>query len=363
MEAISSLFDETDLVICAGKPRAGGIALPRNARVIPLPNPPGVGLRRKIAVLLRMPSYIRRIGRSIRSADAVHTPVPGDISLLGMLSALILRKPLVVRYCGSWNSGQNRTVTRSFTQAVMEWAAGGRNVMLATGSHAEPPAPRMHWIFTTAMTERDVEALRPTLDRGLGEPARLVYAGRLTYSKRVDHLLTALGKLRQDGVEPVPHLTVIGDGPERKRLEELAMELGIAPNVEFAGQLGREALSKRMLGADVYVHASLSEGMCKAWLDAMAHGLPVVAYEVGGAPSILGAAGERGWFVPVGDVDALTRKLQDVLSEPLDWPAIRRRCREYARTLTLDSWGAKIGGLCAESWGLQLREGKLRGAG
>ena len=360
MEVVSSLFDETEMVVCAGKPRSGAMALPRNARVIALKNPPGRGLRRKIAVLLRSGSYFREISRSVKNADAVHTPVPGDIALLGLISALWHRKRLIARYCVSWKDSAYKTMTKAFTRALMARSAGGRNVMLATGSYEEPPAPGMHWIFATAYTKSEVEALQPDLDRGLSSPARLVYAGRLAEGKKVNHLLKAMAALRDSGVSPLPLLTVAGEGPERKRLEALARKLQIESNVKFTGQVNREELSRLMLDADLYVHTSFSEGMCKAWIDAMAHGLPVVAYDVGGAPVVLGGPGERGWFVPVGDLDAFTQKLRDVLTQPLDWAALRRRCREHGRSITLESWGATIGSLCAASWGVELRDGKLR---
>ena len=359
MKAISSLFDETDLVICSGRPREGGMPLPAAARIVALRNPPGRGLRRKLAVLAKFPYYVGEIRRHVRAADAVHVPVPGDIALLGLLMALLYRKPLVARFCGSWRVQGRQTLANRFTRAIMSRFAGGRNVMLATGLADDPPSERMHWIFSTAMSRDEVQALRPELDRGLSDRPRAIFAGRLAQPKGVDHLIRALAKLRKEGFTPLPHLTVVGDGPERAHLMKMAKAKGLSELIEFTGQLDRRRLSERMMQADFCLHGSLTEGLCKAWLDSMAHGLPVVAYAAGAAPAVLGEDGERGWLAPVGDVDALARRIRSVISEPRDWPALRRRCRAYAEERTLESWSVVIGELCAAAWGVTLEEGRL----
>ena len=157
----------------------------------------------------------------------------------------------------------------------------------------------------------------------------------------------------------MPHVTLIGDGPERQRLRAQADEHGLGELVTFAGQLDRRSLDARLTGVDFCVQASLSEGYSKAWLDAFAHGLPVLASEAGAARPVIGGNGERGWLVPPGDVRALAEQLRRVLSEPQDWDALRRRCREFAENRTLENWARQIGERCAEQWGFRVTEGKL----
>jgi glycosyltransferase involved in cell wall biosynthesis len=231
--------------------------------------------------------------------------------------------------------------------------------MLATGEGASPPADGMAWIFATALSCCELNQIRPRLDRGLATPPHFVYVGRLSPEKGVANLVQATAALKNAGFKPLPVLTLIGDGPQRQALEVMVRNLGCESQIHFAGQLCRHELSRRLLQADVCVQPSLTEGYSKAWLDAMAHGVPVLASEVGAARSVVYGHGERGWLVPAGDVQALVEMIRNVVTEPIDWRALRQRCRSFVEDRTLETWGQQIGQLCAQQWNLSLVGGKL----
>jgi glycosyltransferase involved in cell wall biosynthesis len=79
----------------------------------------------------------------------------------------------------------------------------------------------------------------------------------------------------------VPQLTLMGDGPQRADLLAETKRLRCEDIVHFAGQLDRSALVQHLLSTDVCVLPSLSEGFCKARLDAMLCGVPVITTDVG----------------------------------------------------------------------------------
>lgn len=359
MAALADMFERTTLVVVRGKPQGEGIPLPPQATVVALQSPVGVDFRRKVSVARHFPYYWRMISRHVRDADVIHAPVPGDISLLGMIIALMQRKRLVGLYNGSWRPNSETTIMNRITRACMRLTGGGRNVMLAVGDGTTPPARRVGWVFCTALSDDEVRRIRPDCDRGLSARPKLIYAGRLSVEKGVPNLVRALALLRAEGFVPLPHCTLVGDGPQRAEVERLVRELGCEDMVTFAGQLDRPALSEQFRQADLCVHPSFTEGYCKAWLDAMMHGLPVLTTEVGAADAVIGAPGERGWLVPPGDVTAFAAALRRVLTEPIDWPAMRRRCREYAEARTLEGWASTIGGMCVSQWGISVDRGKL----
>lgn len=365
MAAVGSLFDSSTLVVVEVSERPGGIPLPENARVVPLRRPNGRNGWRKLSVATQLTYYLSTIARSVSAADVVHTPLPGDIALLGLLVALLSRKRVLARYGGSWQPTPGTTFMNRVTRESMRRFAGGRNVMLATGAApagGRPPAPGIHWLFVTAISRREVAAVRPDLDRGPGRPLRVCYLGRLSQEKGVEDLIRALGVLRAQtaATSSLPSLTLVGDGPQRAELVELARREQCEGLIRFAGQLDRQAVISHLLDSDLCVLPSHTESFCKARLDAMLCGVPVITTEVGFGREIVGAYGERGWLVPAGKPADLANSLQQVSASPPDWPALRRRCREYVERFTLEAWAAEIGRICAGQWRLSLEEGKLR---
>ncbi len=359
MGALATLFDAMTLVTVVGPTRSGGIAFPTDLDVVPVPLPAGTGWRRKLDVVRRSPLLASTLRRAYRGADVVHTPLPGDIPLVGMLVALLLRKRMIARYGGSWRPTAQTTFMNRVTRQLMRIAGRGRNVMLATGDPSDVREAHVAAIFSTALSERELASIDPRPHRGLSTPARAVYAGRLSTEKGVQVLVEALALLRARGAA-LPEVVLAGEGPARAALAALARDRGVADAIVFAGQLDRAALSAVFSRADFCVQPSLTEGFSKAWLDAFAHGLPVLASDVGAAGGVIGRGGERGWLVPPGDPEALAVALGRVTAEARDWPALRAACRAFVSGRTLEAWALEIGRRCEERMGLSLVGGKLR---
>ncbi len=357
--AISSLFERVTLVVVKCAFRPGGIPLPPNAEVVGMRPPLGSDLQRKKDVLRQFPYYIRTIGSAIRQADVVHTPLPGDLPLVAMLITILMGKRLIARYGGSWERNAQNTRANDLTRLVMRTFAGGRRVMLVTGVGTTPPGRNMHWMFSTALSRNELSSTKPVLDRGIHRPARLAYLGRFSPEKGVSVLLQAMARLSADHFEPMPHLVLVGDGPQHQELKSLADGLKLDGTVSFAGQLDRAHLSAELDSVDLCVQPSLTESFSKAWLDAFAHGHPVITSDVGASQDVIGRPGERGWILPPGNVDRLTDCLKTVLSSDIDWPSMRRRCRTYAEQFTLEDWADRIGKICAAQWKIPYQQGKL----
>ena len=364
MAALGALFDELTLVIVRGRPMTGGMPLPRHAQVVPLRCPVGDDIRRKVSVAANSIHYLTSITRHVRSADVVHTPLPGDISFLGMTVATALRKRLFGMYNGSWITNPQTTVMDKVTRAWMKILAGGNNVMVAVGpaGMATTPARHMEWLFVTTIAQGELTTVQPVLGRLPHSPLQVGYVGRLSPEKGLTHLIEAMSTLRADATltSPMPQLTLMGDGSQRSELLAQVRRLRCEDLVHFAGQLDREELVRQLLRTDVCVLPSLTEGFPKATLDAMACGVPVITTDVGFGREIVGLDGQRGWVVPPGDAPALKAALRRVLTGPVDWPRLRARCRMYVEGLTLEDWGLRIAQICARQWSLSIVDGKLQ---
>jgi glycosyltransferase involved in cell wall biosynthesis len=117
-----------------------------------------------------------------------------------------------------------------------------------------------------------------------GRPRRLIVPRRLFEKNGVEYLVRALPLLRQEmDVEAL----LVGDGPERGRLEALASELRVSDILTFAGRRPNEEMPGLFADADVAVLPSLMEATSVAALEAMSCGVPVAASRVGGLPQII----------------------------------------------------------------------------
>jgi len=146
---------------------------------------------------------------------------------------------------------------------------------------------------------------------GVGQDESVVLTvGRLSHEKAHADLVAALSHLR----EAVPvRLIIVGEGPERKRIEETARGLGADRRVTLTGFLSDPRPYYAI--ADVFAMSSLTEGSPMALLEAMAARVPVVATAVGGIPEIV-QDGESALLVPPRDPAALATALARALSEP-----------------------------------------------
>jgi glycosyltransferase involved in cell wall biosynthesis len=111
-------------------------------------------------------------------------------------------------------------------------------------------------------------------------PFRLVSIGRLLHWKGFHLGLMAFAQVQREWPDSEYHL--LGDGPERRRLERLAQKLGIASKVWFWGNLPRQEVLQKLLECDVLVHPSLHDSGGWVCLEAMAAGLPVICLDLGG---------------------------------------------------------------------------------
>ncbi|HTD53280.1 MAG TPA: glycosyltransferase, partial [Thermoanaerobaculia bacterium] len=265
MGAIASLFGRMTLLVTRrDEPGEGGIPLPPDAHVVGLRKPRGVDFWRKVFVVGHLPQYLSVIARHVRQADVVHAPVPGDIALLGMVVGVALKKRVLVRYGGSWSTIGGSTAMNRVTRGLMRLFSGGRSVMLATGEGERPPDRGIRWIFSTALSAEELNRISPRMDRGLSNPPRIVYAGRLSPEKGVVQLIDALASLERSGFTPLPTIEILGDGPDRDFLEKRTRSCGQERRVRFFGQLSRQALSERFAVADFCVQPSRTEGYSKA---------------------------------------------------------------------------------------------------
>ncbi len=171
----------------------------------------------------------------------------------------------------------------------------------------------------------------------------MVCVANLTWYKAHDVLLDALAALPADA--PDWRITLIGEGPDRPALTAQCERLGLASRVRFAGH--RNDVERHLERSHVAVLASRTEGMPNAVLEAMAHGVPVVATSVGGIPELL--ASGAGRTVPPDDPARLAAAVLELLRDP----EARRVAGAEGRRLTTEVYS--IGVMCDTTLTLMRR--------
>ena len=254
---------------------------------------------------------IVELARLLRSErpDVLHVN-SSKVAILGAVAGWAARVPVRVFTVHGWAfraySGWRarafiwaHRLTRSLTTSVICVSNAERSVGIAA---------------RTCIDERTVVIanavpLGPVTVRDPSRPPVIISVTRLRPPKDTLTLVRAL----QIIAPQLHHALIVGDGPDRSSISAAVADAGLGDRVELLGDRGdvRNLLAR----SDIFVLATLSEGMPLALLEAMAEGLPAVASSVGGVPEIV-QDGENGLLVPAGDAAALARALQRLLADP-----------------------------------------------
>jgi L-malate glycosyltransferase len=139
--------------------------------------------------------------------------------------------------------------------------------------------------------------------------ALVVHTSNFRKVKRVGDVIRIFGNIHKE----VPSkLLMIGDGPERAKVETMCRQMGICDDVRFLGKL--EAVEEVLSVADLFLMPSEKESFGLAALEAMACEVPVISSNTGGLPE-LNIDGKTGFLSPVGDVEDMTRKALFILDK------------------------------------------------
>ena len=166
--------------------------------------------------------------------------------------------------------------------------------------------PDRIFIAANAVTPPPAHPLPVRSNLKTGQKARILFVGRLQARKNIANLLQACADRPED---QQPELVIVGDGPDRARLEALAAE--IYPAAVFTGALYGDALETQFRAADLFVLPGTG-GL--AIQQAMSFGLPVIAAEADGTQADL-VRPANGWQVRPNDTAALSQALEEALSD------------------------------------------------
>jgi len=253
------------------------------------------------------------IGQAVDDCPAVIVRSPSPIAYLTArhlsssaraYGAHIVGDPDQVFSRGAFSHPFRAPLRRIATSAQVRLSQRAVAVLFVTHETLQRKYPTNGKAYSASDVALDDAAFgsRPPRERGM--PFTLVTVGALDQPyKGTSVLLDAVAQLQRRAV--TVRLRIVGGGRLMPALRERARTLGLESKVEFLGQLDSVGVRRALDAADAFVMPSLTEGLPRALLEAMAKGLPAVASDVGGIPELL----PPEFLVPPGRPEELAERI------------------------------------------------------
>ena len=153
----------------------------------------------------------------------------------------------------------------------------------------------------------------PDVVPSLDDKFTIATASRLIPRKNIDLLIEAFGQFRVSA--PDAHLIIVGDGPERQRLENVAQEIGAGERVEFTGSVPHRLVLEILARAHLFVLPSVREALGAVYFEAMAMRVPVVGVRGEGIAGHV-TNGRDGFLVPPNDIESIATIIREMYEQP-----------------------------------------------
>ncbi len=287
--------------------------------IVALPDP-GSPLK----ALVGLPAMIRDIKKAAEEAQAYFLKMPDVLGTLVGLTLWWLKRDYAVEVVADSYEGIRyakkgmpgcQLYARLFdrlTQFIVSRASTVTYISRYLQNRYPHPNSNQQFVFCSVdISEKDRGQTR-TLNTAKVTPFHIVAAGRLSAEKGHVYLIRAMKKIIEGSACQVT-LDLLGEGPERPALEAEVLASGLGNYVKFRGYVKHgDSLNHCLDRAQLYVLPSLTEGMGRGLIEAMARGIPCVATAVGGVPEYL----DHNCLVDAGDPEALADKILQAIHEP-----------------------------------------------
>ena len=321
IDHLATLFDHVVHIAMLHPGPAPESAIPyeaANVRLAPVPPTGGEGLGAKLRILAAVPGFARLFLRELKQADVVHVRCPSSVGLVAVVLLAFVRRPEIrwAKYAGNWNPEEREP----FSYTVQRWWLRNRlhrGIVTINGRWPDQP-DYIHSFINPCLTDREVaEGRQAGSAKQMSSPIRMLYVGRVEEEKGAGRAIEVLGRMMDAGTSAT--LDLVGDGPERARIERRAAERGVADAATFHGWLPRPAIDPLYARSHIMLFPTrASEGWPKVLTEAMAYGVIPVCGNVSSIPQFLEAFAVGCALAP-RDVDGMVAAIGRYAADPAMW--------------------------------------------
>jgi glycosyltransferase involved in cell wall biosynthesis len=266
----------------------------------------------RIQVLPMMVGFVLVTLRELRGMDVIYANWLGA-GIVGAVASLLTGKPLVVTFRGDDGYlARDRPIWRALTRWVTsrsQFVAPVSGELMKIMTDLGVPAEKCH----LPRFGVDTDMFHPApAQREESPEVRLLFVGSLIDRKGLHDLLEAMADAELSRVR----LTVVGDGPNRSRLAEMADRLGLTRRIDFKGVLAPAEVAGLMRASDMLCLPSYMEGRPNVVNEAMASALPVVVTRIGGVPDMV-REGKTALLFDPGNIEQLRHCLKTLAASTL----------------------------------------------
>lgn len=271
--------------------------------------------------LLAQTVAVVRLARKT-DADIIHAHWLIPQGIAAILANILLSKPVLISVHGSDVLALNNPPAA----ALKRFAINAAHTVVANSSssyaHLEKLVPSRTYPIIPVGTRVSDFISHPSIH----SPLRILFIGRLSEEKGTDDLIAALAILKKSGIPFAAKIA--GSGPLESVLKKQAEASDLSEDIEFIGWVARRDIDALYDWADVFVGPSLREALGVVFMEAGAHGLPVVTTNIGGIPDVV-VHGITGITVPPHKPGEIADAIQKLVNNPSMYRDMGKAAREH----------------------------------
>jgi len=267
--------------------------------------------------LSAFPQMLRLSMRFAEDADVIHAHIPYPSGIIAYIIKKTKNKPYLITSQGSELLDYPEEKLLHIIKPIIEVTLRNANHI-----HAISEALKNSIVKNFGVDSKKVSVIPNGVDINLFNPSKgrkdpnrkekiIVSVSRLTEKNGLEYLIKAMPRVFE---KIDAKLVIVGDGDQRKILENLVKKLGIEDKVFFKGWIKYEEVPKIVASSDLFVRTSITEGLGTAFLEAMACGTPVIGSRVQGILDII-RDGYNGILVQPTDINEISESIIKVLED------------------------------------------------